>query len=185
MLIYPATHSSCSVTDSMTETSVRTHTKADYVWTTIRIALGWVFLWAFLDKLLGLGFATTRANAWINGGSPTFGFLSFGTAGPFAGIFQAMAGNTVVDWLFMLGMLGIGVSLILGVAVRIGAYAGIAMMALMFLATLLPENNPIIDDHIVYAVALYGVAVTRHTQALSLERAWANLPVVRNHPALQ
>ena len=29
------------------------------------------FLWAFLDKAFGLGYATPSGNAWINGGSPT------------------------------------------------------------------------------------------------------------------
>ena len=41
-----------------------------------RISLGWVFLWAFLDKTFGLGYATESKDAWIDGGSPTFGFLS-------------------------------------------------------------------------------------------------------------
>jgi thiosulfate dehydrogenase (quinone) large subunit len=44
-----------------------------------RIAIGWTFLWAFLDKAVGLGFATQRADAWISGGSPTFGYLTFAT----------------------------------------------------------------------------------------------------------
>src|SRR6266511_711287 len=41
-----------------------------------RVAVGFVFLWAFLDKTFGLGYATPSAKAWINGGSPTKGFLS-------------------------------------------------------------------------------------------------------------
>src|SRR5690606_6862690 len=55
--------------------------KARYVLAAARIAIGWVFLWAFLDKTFGLGFATAREDAWINGGSPTFGFLNFATEG--------------------------------------------------------------------------------------------------------
>ena len=54
--------------------------------------LGWVFLWAFLDKTFGLGFGTGLDAetgvvdrfgdaAWINGGSPTLGFLNFGATG--------------------------------------------------------------------------------------------------------
>lgn len=42
----------------------------------LRLSIGFVFLWAFLDKLFGLGYATPGARAWINGGSPTKGFLS-------------------------------------------------------------------------------------------------------------
>jgi thiosulfate dehydrogenase [quinone] large subunit len=63
--------------------------------------MGLIFLWAFFDKLLGLGFATKAENAWINGGSPTSGFLLHGTKGPFAEFFQSLAGIPTVDWLFM------------------------------------------------------------------------------------
>ena len=70
-----------------------------------RISLGWVFLWAFLDKTFGLGYATEPKDAWIDGGSPTFGFLSFGATGPFKGIYNSIAGDAWADWLFMLGLL--------------------------------------------------------------------------------
>lgn len=165
--------------------TTRAYTATDRVWAILRIAFGWIFFWAFLDKTFGLGFATERANAWVNGGSPTQGFLTFGTAGPFADAFQAIAGNAFVDTLFMLGLLGIGVSLLLGVAVRIGAYAGMAMLLLMWLAVLPPPNNPFLDDHIVYAIALWGVQATRHTQAWTLERAWTNIRFVHAHPSLE
>jgi hypothetical protein len=56
--------------------------KAQYFLAAARIALGWTFLWAFTDKLLGLGFATEPQNAWIRGGSPTFGFLTSHRAVP-------------------------------------------------------------------------------------------------------
>jgi thiosulfate dehydrogenase [quinone] large subunit len=47
-----------------------------------RVVLGFEFLWAFLDKTFGLGYATPSARAWINGGSPTKGFLSNVAVGP-------------------------------------------------------------------------------------------------------
>ena len=50
------------------------------VWGLLRMAVGWIFLWAFLDKLVGLGFATEVGKGWLNGGSPTFGFLNFGSS---------------------------------------------------------------------------------------------------------
>jgi len=36
----------------------------------LRITTGFVFLWAFLDKTFGFGYATPSAKAWIHGGSP-------------------------------------------------------------------------------------------------------------------
>src|SRR5919112_1350300 len=66
-----------------------------------RITIGFTFLWAFLDKLLGLGFATPTERAWINGGTPAQGFIN-GIEGPFAGFFSVFA-NPFGDWLFMAG----------------------------------------------------------------------------------
>ena len=37
----------------------------------LRLALGVEFLWAFFDKLFGLGYSTPSARAWLEGGSPT------------------------------------------------------------------------------------------------------------------
>jgi hypothetical protein len=31
-----------------------------WAWTVLRILIGWSFLWAFLDKMFGLGFSTCR-----------------------------------------------------------------------------------------------------------------------------
>ena len=132
----------------------------------LRLAMSFIFLWAFFDKLLGLGFATTAEKAWINGGSPTTGFLSFGVKGPFAEIFHSLAGVAVVDWLFMLGLLFIGVTLLLNKYVVWGSLAGVVMMSLMWLALLFPENNPIIDEHIVYALVFALLAIKSRRGAL-------------------
>ena len=129
------------------------------VYIALRISMGFVFLWAFLDKTFGLGFATTVEKAWINGGSPTSGFLSFAAKGPFAEIFHSLAGVAVVDWLFMLGLLGVGVALIFNRYIKWAAIAGSVMLLLMYLAVLPPENNPIIDDHIVYILVLAVLAI--------------------------
>ena len=34
-----------------------------YIWATLRIVMGWIFLWPFLDKTFGLGFATPADRA--------------------------------------------------------------------------------------------------------------------------
>lgn len=116
----------------------------------LRLVMGFIFLWAFLDKTFGLGFATTADKAWIGGGSPTTGFLANAVKGPFVDIFHSLSGVVLVDWLFMLGLLFVGLTLIFNKYVKWGCIAGALMMLLMYLALLLPENNPIIDEHIVY-----------------------------------
>src|SRR3546814_14036197 len=97
----------------------------------LRVGVGSVFLWAFLDKLFGLGYSTPSERSWLNGGSPTEGFLSNVDVGPLAGFFRDIAGNVFIDWLFMLGLLGLGVAVIAGVALRLAAASGTLLMALM------------------------------------------------------
>ena len=147
----------------------------------VRIALSGVFLWAFFDKTFGLGYATARENAWINGGSPTTGFLTFATQGPFAEAFQALAGNALVDVLFMVGLLGIGAALLLGIGLRVAGVAGALMMLLMWAAALPPANNPVLDDHIVYALVLLALPLLHAGDTWGLGRRWAQMRFVEEH----
>lgn len=126
-----------------------------------RMLLGFEFLWAFFDKLLGLGFATKPAAAWVSGGSPTAYFLKNVTHGPFAGFFQSFSGQAWVDWMFMLGLLGIGLALISGFYVRFGAFCGATLLLLMWLSMLPPANNPIVDEHVVYAAFLAAIVADK------------------------
>src|SRR3989344_4887256 len=112
--------------------------KGQYFIASLRIGLGLIFLWSFFDKLFGLGFATASNKSWLAGTSPTFGFLKFGTHGPFKPIFESLAGNPVVDWLFMLGLLSVGTALVLGIARKIATLSGTLMLFLMWLAVFPP-----------------------------------------------
>lgn len=168
-------------------------------WGLLRISLGWIFLWAFLDRLLALGFSTGRdaetgeidflgSEAWINGGSPTEGFLRFGlnTAGFLEDFYSSLAGLWWVDAVYMVSMLAIGLALMLGVLTRLAAFAGIAWMALFYTASSIwPENNPFLTYHIVYAIALAGIASVGAGRFLGLGKRWERLPVVRRHAVLR
>jgi thiosulfate dehydrogenase [quinone] large subunit len=150
----------------------------------LRISTGFVFLWAFLDKTFGFGYATPAAKAWINGGSPTKGFLSSLEVGPFQSMFHAMAGTWWANWLFMLGMLGVGLALILGIGLRLSAVAGSLLMVLMWVAEwplAAGSTNPLVDYHIIYAVALVVVAATYAGHIWGLGRRWARIPFVQKH----
>ncbi len=150
-----------------------------------RIALGWTFLWAFLDKTFGLGHETASADSWINGGSPTSGFLGHATAGPFSSTFQNMAGHAWADWLFMLGLLGIGAALMLGVAMRLAVSAGALLMVLMWAAVLPPDNNPFMDDHLIYALVLGVLGLSAAGRTLGFGKVWESLPIVEEHAVLR
>lgn len=170
--------------------------KASYVWGAARIALGLIFLWAFVDKLYGLGYSTC-ANAktgvidrycdasWLNGGSPTKGFLANAVKGPFADIYHHLAGNALVDWLFMMGLLGIGLALVLGILVKLAAKLGILLLALMYLAVLPPSNNPVLDEHIIYILLLAGLMFVNEDQKLGLGKKWAKTKLVKSYPILK
>ncbi|MGF0117184.1 hypothetical protein ACQFYA_12790 [Promicromonospora sp. Marseille-Q5078] len=155
-----------------------------YVGAVIRLSLGWIFLWAFLDKLFGLGRATPPEGAWLDGGQPTAGFLGNATAGPLAGFYQGLAGQAWVDWVFMIGLLGIGMALLLGIGMRIAAVAGALMLVLMWSAVLPPENNPFMDDHLIYALVLVALALGDAGRTLGLGARWQQTSWVRRWPVL-
>lgn len=150
-----------------------------------RLALGWVFLWAFLDKLFGLGHETASKAAWINGGSPTDGFLANAPKGPMASFYHDIAGSAWADWMFMLGLAGIGVALILGIAMRIAAVGGVALMVMMWSAVLPPENNVFMDDHLIYALVLVVVALTAAGRTLGFSTMWERIPLVSRYGFLK
>jgi thiosulfate dehydrogenase [quinone] large subunit len=168
-----------------TLTETRRSKATRYTLAGLRLALGWVFLWAFIDKVFGLGLATPEKGAWINGGSPTKGFLGNAVAGPFEGVYHSIAGAAWADWLFMMGLAAIGTALILGVGMRMAAAAGGMLLVLMWSAVLPPENNPFMDDHLVYAGVLAVLALTAAGDTLGLGKTWANLPIVRRLPWLK
>lgn len=172
------------------------NSKADKISAALRITLGSIFLWAFLDKLFGLGFSTCRdaatgvvdivcGDAWINGGSPTSGFLTHGTGGPFGSLFQSMSGSILVDGLFMFGLAGLGIALILGIGMRIAAYAGSLLLLLIWAAGLPTENHPFVDEHIIYILSLFGLLAVNDSQAFGLGKWWANTNPAKKYPILK
>ena len=159
-----------------------------------RLAVGFVFLWAFLDKTFGLHYSTGAAVAggepavaWINGGTPSQGFLMYGTVGPFQDTFASMA-SVWTDWLFMLCLLGVGLAVMLGVGLRVSAVAGSLLMVLMWAAEwplLQGSTNPIVDYHIVYALVLVVCATLLAGDTWGLGRRWARVPLVERHSWLR
>ena len=158
---------------------------ARYVAAALRLSLGWVFLWAFLDKTFGLGHETPGKDAWVNGGSPTKGFLAFAASGPFEGMYHQIAGQTWADWLFMIGLLGIGVGLLLGIAMRVTAASGALLLVLMWTVVLPPANNVIMDDHLIYALVLVLLAAIGAGHTLGLGSRWEQIPMVRRNSWLR
>jgi len=158
----------------------------------LRISTGFVFLWAFFDKTFGWSYSTPSAKSWINGGSPTKGFLSSVDVGPFQGFFHTIAGTGWANWLFMLALLGIGTALVLGIGMRIAAGAGILLLAMMWFAEYplaqhtsagkpSGSTNPVTDYHFMYAVTAVVLALTYAGHTWGLGKWWASLPIVQKY----
>jgi thiosulfate dehydrogenase [quinone] large subunit len=147
-----------------------------------RLFLGWTFLWALVDKLFGLGKPAEKG--WLSGVSPSEGFLGH-TQGPFKEIFHAMAGKVWVDALFMFGLGGLGIALLLGICLRLAAIGGTVLLAMLWAASLWPDANPFMDMHWIYATTLISAALADAGRPLGLGRLWERLPVIRRHPLLR
>ncbi|MBM7515655.1 hypothetical protein [Nocardioides nitrophenolicus] len=177
------------------EEAAVTETAARRALGALRIGFGLTFLWAFVDKLLALGYSTGVAqdgsvdrfgpDAWIHGGSPTQGFLGFAADGPFQSLWNSLAGTAFADWSFMLGLLAIGVSLTFGIGMRLGTLAGFVMYLLMWSVVLPPANNPVLDDHLLGAATMVVLGLTGAGATWGLGHRWARLPLVRRFPVLR
>jgi thiosulfate dehydrogenase [quinone] large subunit len=160
-----------------------------------RIAIGFIFFWTFLDKLLGLGFSTCRDRdtgeveymcdaAWINGARMTEGYLGSST-GPFADFFKNLGTMAWTDWPYMIGLLGIGLALMFGIGTKVAMWTGSLMLGMMYVSHSWPgaggnANNPFIDDHIVYILATIGIVLVELTrQAVGLGPWWRKLGIVK------
>jgi thiosulfate dehydrogenase [quinone] large subunit len=192
---YPHRTDEHPTTDASSAGTAPLTTAAARALAVLRIAFGLTFLWAFFDKLLALGFSTGRAEdgtvdrfgeaAWIHGGSPTKGFLAFGADGPFTDFYHSIAGAAWADWLFMIGLLALGLALTLGVGMRIAGVGGALLYLLMWSVVLPPANNPVIDDHILGAITLVALVLANAGDTWGLSGWWTKKDVVERYPALR
>ena len=162
---------------------------------TLRLAMGFIFAWAFLDKTFALGFSTGRleggnidffaqGGAWLNGGSPTRGFLS-GSRGPLASMWQGLAGDTWVNWVFMLALAAVGIALLLGIGMRLAAVGGSLLLLSMWSVAMLPGSNPFVDSHIIYTLVLVVLALTAAGNTWGLGERWSRTRLVQQLPFLK
>jgi thiosulfate dehydrogenase [quinone] large subunit len=158
----------------------------------LRIAVGFIFLWAFFDKLLGLGFSTCRTTnddgtysietmcdkAWVNGGHVTEGYLVYGgnVNSPFHDFFVDLGGQRWTDWPFMIGLAGVGFALMFGIGTKIAMWAGTAMLAMMYMTQMLPSTNPFLDEHWIEALAIIAaVLLELGHQSIGLGSWWRKM----------
>jgi thiosulfate dehydrogenase [quinone] large subunit len=102
--------------------------------------------------------------------------------GPLKGMFAAIS-SPASDVLFMLGMLAIGAAVMLGIGLRVSAVVGSVILLFMYLAEWpftanAASTNPLVDYHVIYALALVVFATTSAGDTWGLGMAWKRLPIV-------
>ena len=142
----------------------------------LRISLGWLFFYAGITKVLNpewsaVGYLTkAKSFGWL------FGWLATPSVLPIV--------NFVNEW----GLVLLGVSLILGIGVRLSSILGAILMFLYYIPLGFPHPNPhsfIVDEHVVYALALILFANLKAGRVWGLENWCSNLPICSRFPRLR
>ena len=143
----------------------------------LRVSLGWLFLYAGITKVLDPNWT---AQGYIKG------------AKTFPEFYQWLISSgmlPVVDFINEWGLTLLGISLILGIGVRLSSLLGALLMLLYYLPALnFPYPNPhsyIVDEHIVYIGVLLFFASLRAGRIWGLESWCSKLPLCSRFPWLR
>lgn len=142
----------------------------------LRIGIGWLMFYAGITKILNPNFSAA-------------GYL--GTAKTFPNIYQWLASPANIGWINFVNewsLTLLGISLILGIAVRFSSILGAVLMLLYYFPVLTfpyVAHSYIVDEHIVYALALLVLAATRAGRVYGLENWCSNLPICSKFPQLR
>lgn len=143
----------------------------------LRIALGWVMLYAGLTKVTNPAWT---AEGYLKG-AKTFPELYAWFASP--GILPFI--NFINEW----GLTLLGVSLILGLFVRLSSLFGALLMLLYYLPALtfpfIKTTAFIVDEHIIYALVLLFFASAKAGRVWGLEKWCSGLPVCSKFPVIR
>lgn len=143
----------------------------------LRVATGWLMFYAGITKLLDPSWSAA-------------GYLK--SAKTFVGLYTWLSSpgmlpfiNFINEW----GLTLLGVSLILGLFVRLSAPLGALLMLLYYFPVLtfptIGEHSYIVDEHLIYAAALLVLAAYRAGRVWGMERWCAGLPICRRLPKIR
>lgn len=149
-----------------------------------RFIMGWIFFWPFLDKMFGLGHETPAGMGLIDGFSPT-SFVTQIADGWFKDFFISIGGNPVTDFLFMAGLLLIGLTMIVGITSKITTISGCAFCFVLYLAEFPPKTALILDYHLVFILFMIVLYLFGTYETYSLMKWWKKMPIVRDYAVLQ
>lgn len=143
----------------------------------LRVTMGWMFFYAGITKVLNPEWS---AAGYLKG------------AKTFSWFFQSLLNPSVlpvVNFINEWGLTLLGVSLILGVGVRLSSLLGAVLMLLYYLPILnFPYPNAhsyIVDEHIIYIFVLLYLAAIRAGRVWGLEAWCSRLPICSKLPRLR
>jgi thiosulfate dehydrogenase [quinone] large subunit len=111
----------------------------------LRLVLGWLYFYAGITKVLNPSWS---AKGYLMNAKNFVSFYNW---------FSNPQILPIVNFLNEWGLTLLGLSLILGIFVRLSSFFGIILMLLYYFVLLFPKPNPnsfIVDDHIIYVFVL-------------------------------
>jgi thiosulfate dehydrogenase [quinone] large subunit len=172
----------------------------------LRIALGLVYLWAFISQAFGITytnkaqpppdapagapvtyewtFGYDSSKGWVSSGfdhSPTESYVDNNTHGPLAFIPQNLP-TGLVDFLWIFALAGLGIGLTFGIFANIAGWGGFLLNIMIWLATFPPSTNPLIDgEHVAFALSILLFMWLQASNYWGFGRWWrAHTPVILN-----
>ena len=143
----------------------------------LRVVLGWMYLYAGITKIINPNWS---AAGYLRGAKTFPVFYQWLVSPSLLPIT-----NFVNEW----GLTLLGLSLILGLFVRLSSSLGAIMMLLYYLPILtfpyIKDNSYLVDQHIIYASALLVLGALRAGRIWGLEEWCANLPICSRYPKLR
>ena len=143
----------------------------------LRVTSGWMYLYAGITKVTNPDWTSV---GYIKGAKTLSGLFAW---------FLNPQVLPVVDFLVKWGLVALGVSLLLGLFVRLSSYLGILLMLLFYLPVLtfpmVGTHSYIVDEHIIYIAGLLVLATFRAGHVWGLEKWCSNLPICSKYPKLR
>ena len=142
----------------------------------LRLSVGWMFFYAGITKVVNPEWS---AAGYLSGAKMFLGFYGWLLS---PNILPTV--NLVNEW----GLTLLGISLILGIGVRLSSVLGALLMSLYYVPLGFPHPNPhsyIVDEHIIYLAILLYFATIRAGRVWGLENWCSNLPICSQYPKLR
>src|SRR6056297_1252681 len=143
-----------------------------YALVALRLVMGWTLFYAGITKVLD--------SSWSAEG---FLLNAIPEGNPFGGVWATMANEWLwlIDPLNQWGLTLVGLALLAGAFVRWSALWGAVMMLFYWAASLPLSHAIVIDDHVVYAMLLFGLGAFGAGRIIGLDEYLEDTGIVEKN----